>query len=198
MEHARSDDTSPSSSPPSADPSSAAASNAPTHRQGRISATGWTAASELEYRGWVVEGKRIGLMCRGSPWWIGDWLLYGNARWGEMYAAASRITGYDPKTLRNMRYVASRFDLSLRRDNLTWSHHALLASLDRDRQRTWLERAAHDRLSVEDLRSELRAERRGGIEPPDEHRSLERLSAVSTVTCPNCGDRVPVPRPTRR
>jgi hypothetical protein len=46
-------------------------------------------------------------MLRGSRWWIGDWLLYGSARWGERYVEASRVTGYEPKSLRNMRYVSS-------------------------------------------------------------------------------------------
>jgi hypothetical protein len=134
----------------------------------------------------------MGLISRGSPWWIGDWLLYGSARWGEMYTAAARITGYDPKSLRNMRYVASRFDLSLRKDKLTWSHHALLASLERDEQRGWLERAIRDRLSVEDLRIELRAARRRSHNA-DTCRPALASASQRTVTCPNCGDRVLVP-----
>jgi hypothetical protein len=111
-----------------------------------------------------------------------------------MYAAAAKITGYDPKSLRNMRYVASRIHASLRRDNLTWSHHALLASLDPDRQRYWLERATHDRLSVDDLRAELRAERQGAQPELNEIPARQAQATVATVTCPNCGDRVPVPR----
>lgn len=171
---------------------------APDERHGQIGAVCWRAPAKFEYRAWVLEGKRIGLMCRGSPWWIGDWLLYGNARWGEMYAAAAKITGYDPKSLRNMRYVASRFHVSLRKDNLTWSHHAVLASLDVDQQRYWLERASHDRLSVEDLRAELRAERHGQRRSLDEPpRARERRSDTAMITCPNCGDRVPVPRTIR-
>ena len=83
-----------------------------------------------------------------------------------MYVAAAKATGYDPKSLRNYRYVASRVSVSLRKDNLTFGHHALVASLDADSQSYWLDRAVHDRLSVEDLRSELRAERRGELGTP--------------------------------
>lgn len=179
------------------DPSAAPDATSPAEKQGRISAVCWNAPEQLEYRAWVLEGRRIGLMCRGSPWWIGDWLLYGNARWGEMYAAAAKITGYDPKSLRNMRYVASRFQVSLRKDNLTWSHHAVLASLDPGRQRYWLERACHDRLSVEDLRAELRAERHGRRQSLGEPLARTPRGGVATITCPNCGDRVPVPRTIR-
>jgi hypothetical protein len=175
----------------------AAADGSPPARRGHVSALGWDAPHELEYNRWVLEGRRIGVMSRGSPWWIGDWLLYGTARWGERYVAAAKITGYDTKTLRNMRYVASRFDVSLRKDNLTWSHHALLAGLDRVSQRSWLARAVSERMSVEDLRIELRAERRHGVREPTDARMLAAGTGAtrpgdSTVTCPRCGDRIPV------
>jgi hypothetical protein len=136
--------------------------SAPAARKARrISGVAWTPSAELRYGDWVLEGRRLGLICQASPWWIGDWLLYGTARWGEMYVEAARITSYDPKSLRTMRYVASRFHMSLRRDNLTWSHHALLASLDRDTQAFWLDRASEERFSVQDLRLELRGAQRG-------------------------------------
>jgi hypothetical protein len=143
----------------------------------------------MEYRDWILEGRRIGAMGRASPWWVGDWLLYGTARWGERYVEAAKITGYDAKTLRNMRYVASRLELSLRRDNLTWSHHVLLAALEPDEQKYWLDRTTADRLSVDDLRIELRSARRGHYSA----RSLQDESPdvsggeVDLVICPKCG-----------
>ena len=56
-----------------------------------------------------------------------------------------------------MAWVAAQFDLSLRSDKLSWSHHVLLAPLDPEDQRHWIERAEGERLSVADLRLELRA-----------------------------------------
>jgi hypothetical protein len=164
---------------------------------GLVGPVSWSAGPQIDFRDWVLEGRRIGLISRGSPWWIGDWLLYGSARWGEMYVVAARITGYDPKSLRNMRYVASRFDLSFRKDKLTWSHHALLAGLEISERRRWLERAIADGLSVADLRTELRAARRPRL---GASRAPQVTSTyVRTVRCPNCGDRVPIPtaRPSR-
>jgi hypothetical protein len=154
----------------------------------------WTPKSDLDYRGWVAAGHRLGAIGRGSQWWIGDWIRYGASRWGEKYAEAARITGYDPHTLRNMAYVASRFDLSLRRDNLTWSHHALLVSLDHREQNYWLDRAGHDRLSVADLRCELRAthgSHKRADRTPSSH--SHGLVAPVRITCPNCGHVVPFP-----
>ncbi|MHB8491200.1 MAG: hypothetical protein ACYDA6_03155 [Solirubrobacteraceae bacterium] len=164
-------------------------------RSGKVSAVAWQPRTPLALQDWVAEGRRIGLMSRSSPWWIGDWLRYGTANWGELYSEAAKITGYDPKTLRNMRYVASRIDLSLRKDTLTFSHHALLASLDPPEQRAWLDRALADRLSVEDLRLELRGAELGPRAPAPSTRRHRRSLPASTLLCPNCGEAVALPLP---
>ncbi|HEV3322543.1 MAG TPA: hypothetical protein VG147_10210 [Solirubrobacteraceae bacterium] len=149
----------------------------------------------MEHHEWLLEGHRIGTMFRGSPWWIGDWLLYGTARWGERYAEAAKVTGYDAKSLRNMRYIASRFDLSLRRDNLTWSHHALLAGCDPDQQMYWLDRASADRFSVDDLRIELRSSQRDSKYAVGEAEDTSAVcGSAKGLVCPHCGGEVPFPQ----
>jgi hypothetical protein len=165
----------------------------PVVKHGQISAIAWLPSSELAYHDWLLEGRRIGLIHRGSDWWIGDWLLYGTTKWGERYSEAAKLTAYDPKSLRNMRYVSSRVDLSLRRDDLTWSHHALLASLDPDMQACWLERASAERLSVADLRLELRAARRCSCADAKELSSSKGPVHPTVILCPNCGELVSVP-----
>jgi hypothetical protein len=149
----------------------------------------WIPNDALDYAAWVQEGGRIGSFARGSAWWLGDWLHYGTEKWGERYAKAAKITGYDPKTLRNMRYVASRFDLSLRRDNLTWSHHALLASLSADERAYWLDRSVNDSFSVDDLRMELRRSKKeeeadGAEADADDYGEPTKSGAL---LCPKCG-----------
>jgi len=135
----------------------------------------------LDVRDWLLAGKRLGAMTRCSQWWLGDWVRYGSARWGEKYQQASRITGYDVKSLRNLAYVAGRFEVSRRRDTLTWSHHAEVSALNPSHQDEWLDRAAEEKLSVSDLRLELRAARRG--EERDDKPADPRKA---TVTCPHC------------
>jgi hypothetical protein len=157
----------------------------------------WIPSDKLEQPEWAAVGRRFGTVARCSQWWIGDWIRYGVAAWGEKYAEAARITGYDTGTLRNMAWVASQFDLSLRNDKLSWSHHALLAPLTIEEKRSWLARAARDRLSVADLRAELRGGRsqprpgsapgrRGGEATPAD----DEPTAAASVTCPHCGHAV--------
>jgi hypothetical protein len=132
-------------------------------------------------------------MSRVSNWWIGDWLQYGATKWGEKYVEAARMTGYDVKTLRNISYVARAFPLSRRRDTLPWSHHAEVAVLPDDEQDTWLDRAIADRLSVADLRLELRASQRAQKVTVGSETSPKPLDTADSVLCPHCGGAVPLP-----
>lgn len=151
-----------------------------------LSKVAWTPHSEMGQAEWLATGRRLGAIGRCSQWWIGDWIRYGTTRWGEKYADAARVTGYDVASLRNMAWVASQFDLSLRSDKLTWSHHVLLAPLEEEEKRHWLERAASERLSVADLRLELRG-RRGGRAATRGDGAVEETESENSVVCPNCG-----------
>jgi len=119
---------------------------------------------------------------RAAQWWLGDWINYGHARYGERYRRTATLTGYDPQSLMNMAYVASRVPTSRRRENLSWSHHAELAPLGAEEQEYWLERAILDRMSVHCLRSELRLARQR-----TEGRSSDVAAPRATIQCPHCG-----------
>jgi len=97
------------------------------------------------------------------------------------------VTGYDIASLRNMAWVASRFDLSLRNDKLTWSHHVLLAPLDAEEQRRWLQHASEERLSVADLRLELRASRAGSGKKQGSTEATAGGDGGELEVCPHCG-----------
>jgi hypothetical protein len=154
-----------------------------------MSKVAWIPRGELAHGEWMAAGRRLGAIGRCSQWWVGDWIRYGTTKWGEKYAEAARVTGYDVASLRNMAWVASRFDLSLRSDKLTWSHHVLLAPLPVDEQKHWIARASEEKLSVADLRIELRAQERA--EASDEEAGAAAAQAV--VICPHCGHEVPLP-----
>jgi hypothetical protein len=154
---------------------------------GALSKIAWVPQRDLGHTDWLATGRRLGTIGRCSQWWIGDWVRYGTARWGEKYAEAARVTGYDVASLRNMAWVASRFDLSLRNDKLSWSHHVLLAPFEPAEQRKWLRRAGEERLSVADLRLELRALRQSESEPSREAPAAGGDSGDEVAVCPHCG-----------
>lgn len=143
-----------------------------------LTETSWSPGRELTINDWVRHGRSLGAIGRGSGWWIGDWVRFGTARYGEKYDIAARITGYDTQSLMNMAYVASRFDSSRRREKLSFSHHAEVAALPFDEQERWLDRAERDKLSCRRLRQELRT-------GPSSRRRL--ASVEEQPVCPRCG-----------
>lgn len=146
----------------------------------------------MPFEEWTHHGRRLGAIARGAKWWVGDWLRYGNLRYGERYTRAARLTGYDVQTLMNMVYVASRFDAAgERRANLSWSHHAEVAGVPRPDRDLLLDHAERERMSVRCLREELRRRRRqlGQAEPDDRklRRSSHQAVSVDADVCPHCG-----------
>jgi hypothetical protein len=154
---------------------------------GGLTPTSWEPPQDLPLRDWIVAGARFGTIGKGVNWWIGDWLRFGNARFGERYTRARTITGYDVQTLMNMVYVASRFAPSERNPRLTWSHHAELAPLEPADRGAWLERAEQGRMSVRDLRQELRRAERG---VQGRRRRRGAIDEGDAVVCPRCGSNI--------
>jgi hypothetical protein len=163
-------------------------------RHPALTAVSWRPLGEMTFADWVEHGRRLGLMGRSAGWWIGDWLYYGNAEYGERYARAARVTGYDVQTLMNMVYVASHVAPSRRREKLSWSHHAEVVAMNPSEQDMWLDRAEADRLSVRCLREQIRRVTRAA-------RQTEEQAALAgrghphpvpgihdpEVVCPSCG-----------
>ena len=123
--------------------------------------------ASLSFERWQALGRRIGSINNASSWWLGDWAFYGEGRYGEKYKQAIAVTGLDYQTLRNYAWVAGRFDLSRRRDKLSFAHHAELAALPEHEQDKWLDQAEGSRWSRNELRTQLRNEKRaltpGGV-----------------------------------
>jgi hypothetical protein len=158
----------------------------------RLTTTSWSSASDLAPEGWVGWGRWLGMVDRASGWWLGDWVRYGNARYGERYKLAARITGYDGHTLMNMAYVASRFETSRRREELSFSHHAEVAALPREAQDLWLDTAVIAQLSVRALREEVKRSAREAEAPAEgstrrNRRRAQAAPAAHIVECPSCG-----------
>lgn len=88
----------------------------------------------------------------GLQWWVGDWLVQAGKKYGETYKGWVAGLGWDYQTLRNCKYVSANVQMSLRKDNLPWYHHAAVAHLAPAEQQRWLDVAAKKKLSVRLLR----------------------------------------------
>jgi DNA modification methylase len=112
---------------------------------------------DITFDEWQSIGEKLSQVESGIHWWIGDWLNYGEQRWGEMYTQAMDITEFDYQTLKKDKWVSDKIELVRRRTLLSWSHHCEVASLPPQDQDHLLQRAEDESLSVHKLRKEVRA-----------------------------------------
>lgn len=114
---------------------------------------------ELPLEAWGALGEKLGRWGRGVKWYIGDWLLFGEAAYGERHAQMMDATGYELATLTSLQWVAKRVAPKTRREDLSWSHHQEVGRFDSaDVQALWLQRAVDNNWTQKQLRDAIQAE----------------------------------------
>ena len=127
---------------------------------------------ELTREQWEARVAAVGKAVSDKIWEIGKLLYFGEAKWGDMYSRAAELTGYTPGALRNIKSVYARFPdvmpghdkcVSPRHDNLSFTHHQLVAPLkyEEDAERFLTEAEKRGWLCRE-FRSRIRAFKRPG------------------------------------
>ena len=114
---------------------------------------GLRAVGEPSFDEWLQCGEFINRAKDSVHFWIGDWLNFGEFKWGEKYLEAVKASGYDIGTLRNDKWVADKVDLSRRRDTLSFDHHATVADLEPEEQDKLLSDAEAKKLNSKAFRS---------------------------------------------
>ncbi len=123
--------------------------------------TDLTFTRELTYEEYAEIGLGISRMYRAAPWWVGDWVNYGEDYFGEKFAQAVAETGLANETIMNYSRVARRVPRDRRTgEPLTFSHHEAVASLEPEDQLKYLEQAVEEGLTRDELRAVIREEQR--------------------------------------
>src|SRR3954469_13414698 len=115
----------------------------------------------MSFGDWAAVGQRLSHVSSRATWALGDWLLFGERAFGTRYRTAVEATDLDYQTLRNYAWVAGSFPAHRRRGELSFQHHAELASSSEAEQDLWLNRAVAGAWSRNELRRRLRAHRAG-------------------------------------
>jgi hypothetical protein len=113
----------------------------------------------LDFGTWEQAGLKIARIADSSAWCLGDWLIYGQNRFPDRYRRAVSAAGLDYQTLRNYAWVARKFELGRRREQLSFQHHAEVAALTEEDQDRWLAAAEEHGWSRNELRTTIRASR---------------------------------------
>jgi len=130
---------------------------------------------DVPYELWEAYGGAIRRVEGAVQWIIGDWLNYGERKYGEMYAQGLEPCEYD--LLAKYKWVAGAVESCLRKQSLTWSHHKEVAKLEPEEQDYWLNEAVEQGYGVRGLREAMQDEGEGAALP-------EGWCARHSVVCP--------------
>lgn len=127
----------------------------------KFTPTSLTIKPGLKFDHWERLGEMLKKTAQGVQFWIGDWIRYGESEYGEKYAQGLQTTGQTYQTLADDVYVASRVEISLRNEKLSFNHHRAVAALPPAQQKKWLSRAVTEGWSYRELRREIEKDKRG-------------------------------------
>lgn len=124
---------------------------------GELTEHGWLPPGTMEYLQWAQEGVRLRAAHHGLLWAVGDWLNYGERKYGEKYVQAAEATGYTNGFLRNCKWIAGRFPYKCHfRNDGSFSHLYQVASLSDDHALRFLNLARDNEWSVTQLRTAIK------------------------------------------
>jgi len=145
----------------------------------------------LTMSGWREQGAALKKTDSDLRWALADWLVLGENKFGSLdalspnpvnvYSVASELFPDHPrKYFRELAYVARNVPASVRQDALSFSHHQVVAALDRAAQVRWLKEAVEKTLSVSKLREAIKYEYEPRLFPiPLSYALSEKLNTLA-------------------
>lgn len=137
-----------------------------SHPKFSLSRTGLDFHADLSFEEWDDLGRELAPVANSIGFIVGDWLNYGEKRYGEKYAEAIKCTGIALETLKQYSYVARQIQKCDRSHVLSWTHHLVVAKLKTpEEQRHWLDMAEKHKLGKRRLQKSINY---GRIATPEE------------------------------
>ena len=126
----------------------------------RLTATGVVIEGNPELGEWKAAMQFVSRTGGSSMWWLGDLLAIGDAKYGELASQDVGDGRYEQKTLYQAKWVAENVQFSMRIENLSFTHHSLVAGMSPAEQNEWLEKADKEKLSAAKLRTHIQESKR--------------------------------------
>lgn len=117
----------------------------------KSSSIGLVITGNPTYEQWVEFGQQLSHEYSTIQWTIGDWLIEGERRYGEMYSQILDNLMYNYGTLRNYASIAARIPKEVRNPKLRFHQSKYVAPLEPDEQKRILDFAADKNLSGDDI-----------------------------------------------
>jgi hypothetical protein len=145
-------------------------------------------AAQITREAWNQVGKLLFRLEGSIQWLIGDWVVYGEGRYGDIKKIAE-IFGRKPETLYNYASVSRSIETSRRREVLSFGHHYEVIGLEPDEQDEALTYAVEHNLSVAAFRKLLRGDGSkpsptlsGGLDTDKSYNAMKKLMQRDPVT----------------
>jgi len=122
----------------------------------KITPTSLIVTPGTKYEEWVQIGKTLQGISRAIGWWLGDWIRFGEAEYGEKYTQAIDATGLDYGYLNNLVYVCNAIDFSCRHEKLSFTIHAEVASVEPDIRNKLLDTAEKKEWHTREMREAVK------------------------------------------
>ncbi len=109
-------------------------------------------SGNMSFQKWLETGKSLTTMRKSIPFWYGDFLNYGESKFGEKYAQAFDPEGDEYKFVQTAKWVSKRIPPSRRHPKLGWQYHFEVADLADEEQDELLAKAEKEKLPVSKFR----------------------------------------------
>ena len=152
----------------------------------RLHENGLEPIGEPSFEQWESCGDFIHRSQKAMHFWLGDWVNYGERKWGERYKEVLEKTRYDYQTLRNDKWISSRVPSERRRPDLSFDHHQTVADLPAEEQDELLSTAEEKHLNNETFRKLVKdrelSPKNGSLSgAPDKLQVVHRILDASDV-----------------
>lgn len=134
------------------------------------SPTGLDLPAGIDFEEWMAVGEVLRSVEHSVMWWVGDWWAYGDHAYGDRAAQAVDSERWSFQTFADAGWVSRSIETSDRSEVLSWTHHRVLAPLDRSERLALMRDAEEKEWSVAELKSEVRRRRRAdpvAVPPPE-------------------------------
>jgi N6-adenosine-specific RNA methylase IME4 len=125
-----------------------------------LTPTGLKLPENLSFENWLNLAPKLRTIRDASLWWWGDYINFGERKYGEKYSQALEESDYSYGTLANASSLCNKFESSRRRENLPISFHQEVMSLPPADQDVLLDRCTDENWTRNELRGEIRKARK--------------------------------------
>jgi hypothetical protein len=167
--------------------------------RGRVDSVTWKLPDDLSKEEWVEAGIVLARIGAGMMWWVGDFWIYGEKKYGARKAIVDDPNWQGPsfQTCANAASVCRAFETSRRREVLSFAHHAEVAALDAkeaDRLLDWAQ-ATNPTTGKPRSTKDLRREVRRNLEKARHHRSQKLVGKEASIAKREARDPQPSAQP---